>query len=109
MVEKKNMKSLNDFIDKGGKVNIRKHFKCKEHTISVAIIGAGPAGLETAMQLIQNYKDIEEIVLFDTYYAPGGKIIDAVAPDHPITKGQLKNFQIFEEQKIKFVGNTYIA
>ena len=48
-------------------------------------------------------------MLFDSYYAPGGKIIDAVAPDHPVTKSQLKHFSIFEEQKIQFVGNSYIG
>lgn len=67
-------------------MNIRRHFKKREHTKSAAIIGAGPAGLETAIMLSEQFPEVEEIVLFDSYFAPGGKIIDAVAPDHPITK-----------------------
>lgn len=38
-----------------GGMNIRRHFQRKETKKSVAIIGAGPAGLETAIQLSQQY------------------------------------------------------
>jgi NADPH-dependent glutamate synthase beta subunit-like oxidoreductase len=50
MVEKKDFKAFVEFYEKQ-KVNIRKHFVKKSHTYSVAIVGAGPAGLETALQI----------------------------------------------------------
>ncbi|EAS05778.1 glutamate synthase, putative (macronuclear) [Tetrahymena thermophila SB210] len=108
MIAKPSLDSFFAYFEKLTRVNIRQNFKDRPHTVSVAVIGAGPAGLETAIQISNNYPEVDEIVLFDSYFAPGGKIIDAVAPDHPITKKQLKNFSIFEHEKIKFVGNSYI-
>jgi 2,4-dienoyl-CoA reductase (NADPH2) len=47
---------------------------------SVAVVGAGPAGLECALALAQG--DVEEVVVFEAAERPGGQLAIAAAAPH---------------------------
>lgn len=80
---------------------------------SVAIIGAGPAGVYAADILAKSQKKSENefsIDLFDRYPAPFGLIRYGVAPDHPRIKGIVKALhKVLDRGDIRFIGNVTIG
>ena len=72
----------------------------------VAIVGAGPAGLGCAEQLLQRG---HEVTIFDAKPAPGGLLVYGI-PNFKLPKDVwLEKWQEFENAGITFVGNTYIG
>lgn len=72
----------------------------------VAIIGAGPAGLGCADQLIQRG---HEVTIFESKPAPGGLLVYGI-PNFKLPKDVwLEKWEEFERAGVKFVPNTYIG
>jgi ferredoxin/flavodoxin---NADP+ reductase len=59
-------------------------------TLSVAIVGAGPAGFYAAQELLRHPG--VEVDMFDRLPTPYGLVRAGVAPDHPSTKGVERTF-----------------
>jgi len=72
----------------------------------VAVIGAGPAGVGCADQLIQSG---HEVTVFESKPAPGGLLVYGI-PNFKLTKDVWQEkWEEFERAGLKFVGNTYIG
>jgi len=72
----------------------------------VAIVGAGPAGLACAEQVVQAG---HTATIFDAKPAPGGLLVYGI-PNFKLPKDVMDHrWQDFEEAGIKFIGNTYIG
>jgi glutamate synthase (NADPH) small chain len=72
----------------------------------VAIVGAGPAGLGCAEQLLQQG---HAVTIFDTKPAPGGLLVYGI-PNFKLAKEVLFcRWGDFEKAGVKFHGNTYIG
>src|SRR5574341_719205 len=72
----------------------------------VAIIGAGPAGLACADQLVQRG---HELTIFESKPAPGGLLVYGI-PNFKLPKDiWMEKWQEFENAGVKFVGSTYIG
>jgi glutamate synthase (NADPH) small chain len=72
----------------------------------VAIIGAGPAGLGCADQLVQRG---HEVTIFESKPAPGGLLVYGI-PNFKLPKDVwLEKWEEFERAGVKFVPNTYIG
>ena len=72
----------------------------------VAIVGAGPAGLGCAEQLLQQG---HAVTLFDSKPAPGGLLVYGI-PNFKLAKEVFFcRWGDFEKVGAKFVGNTYIG
>ena len=72
----------------------------------VAIVGAGPAGLGCADQLIQSGY---EVTIFDSKPAPGGLLVYGI-PNFKLPKDVwAQKWKEFERAGVKFVPNTYIG
>jgi len=72
----------------------------------VAIIGAGPAGLGCADQLVQHG---HEVTIFESKPAPGGLLVYGI-PNFKLPKSVwLEKWEEFQNAGVKFVGNTYIG
>ena len=72
----------------------------------VAIIGAGPAGLGCAEQLVQRG---HEVTIFESKPAAGGLLVYGI-PNFKLPKDVwLEKWEEFERAGVKFVGNTYIG
>ena len=72
----------------------------------IAIVGAGPAGLGCAEQLLQQG---HAITLFDSKPAPGGLLVYGI-PNFKLAKEVFFcRWGDFEKVGAKFVGNTYIG
>ena len=72
----------------------------------VAIIGAGPAGLACADQLVQRG---HEATIFESKPAPGGLLVYGI-PNFKLAKEVFFcRWSDFEKAGAKFVGNTYIG
>ena len=72
----------------------------------VAIIGAGPAGLACAEQLIRCG---HEVTIFESKPAAGGLLVYGI-PNFKLPKDVwLEKWGEFERAGVKFVGNTYIG
>lgn len=65
-------------------------------TLRVAVVGAGPAGLYAADELLKH--DAVEVTVIDRLPTPHGLVRAGVAPDHPDTKAVAKLFAKIEEQ-----------
>ena len=80
------------------------------HTLRVAIIGAGPAGIYAGNILGKAVRDAGGTVgidLFDTLPAPYGLIRYGVAPDHPRIKGIVTSLhEMLDAGSIRFLGNV---
>lgn len=72
----------------------------------VAIIGAGPAGLGCADQLVQRG---HAVTIFESKPAPGGLLVYGI-PNFKLPKDVwLEKWQEFENAGVEFVGNTCIG
>jgi len=72
----------------------------------VAIIGAGPAGLGCADQLVQRG---HEVTIFESKPAPGGLLVYGI-PNFKLPKDVwFEKWGEFERAGVKFVPNTYIG
>jgi glutamate synthase (NADPH/NADH) small chain len=72
----------------------------------VAIIGAGPAGLGCADQLVQRG---HEVTIFESKPAPGGLLVYGI-PNFKLPKNVWQEkWEEFERAGVKFVPNTYIG
>ncbi len=72
----------------------------------VAIIGAGPAGLGCAEQLVRRGHDV---TIFDAKPAPGGLLVYGI-PNFKLSKSiWQEKWKEFERAGVKFVPNTYIG
>ncbi len=72
----------------------------------VAIVGAGPAGLGCADQLLQKG---HSVTFFDAKPAPGGLLVYGI-PNFKLAKEVFFcRWGDFEKAGVKFVGNTYIG
>lgn len=74
----------------------------------LAIIGAGPAGIYAADQLIKADRDFEVTIdLFDQLPAPYGLVRYGVSPDHPRIKGIINALRdVLDRGDIRFFGNV---
>lgn len=63
----------------------------------VAVIGAGPAGLYTADELLK-HPEIESVDVYDRLRTPYGLVRHGVAPDHASTKQVTRLFEAIERQ-----------
>ncbi|WP_183094947.1 FAD-dependent oxidoreductase [Nocardioides stalactiti] len=63
--------------------------------LRVAIVGAGPAGMYAADELLK--QDGVEVVVYDRLSTPYGLVRSGVAPDHQMTKGVDKLFRHIED------------
>lgn len=72
----------------------------------VAIVGAGPAGLSCAEQLVQNG---HEVTVYDMRPVAGGLLVYGI-PNFKLPKEVVFNrWEDLEKAGVKFVGNTYIG
>ncbi len=72
----------------------------------VAIVGAGPAGLGCADQLL---KMGHEVTFFDSKPAPGGLLVYGI-PNFKLSKDVFfERWEDMEKLGAKFVGNTYVG
>ena len=72
----------------------------------VAIIGAGPAGLGCAEQLIQRG---HEVTIYESKPAPGGLLVYGI-PNFKLSKDVwLEKWDEFRQAGVKFIPNTYIG
>jgi ferredoxin/flavodoxin---NADP+ reductase len=77
----------------------------------VAIVGAGPAGLYAAAQLLER-RDLDvEIDLFERLATPWGLVRAGVAPDHPEKKLVIdRQFDFYlKNARVRFIGNVEIG
>ncbi|MGY8990539.1 MAG: FAD-dependent oxidoreductase, partial [Rhodospirillales bacterium] len=78
-------------------------------TISVAIIGSGPAGCYTAEALLKSDTDVQVDVI-DRLPTPFGLIRAGVAPDHQTTKKIQKKFgATLTNPSVRYFGNVDIG
>jgi len=78
-------------------------------TLSVAIIGSGPAGFYTADALLK-YRDDIEVDIIERLPTPYGLIRGGVAPDHQTTKKVAKKFERTAlTDRVAFYGNVEIG
>ncbi|KRA38795.1 MULTISPECIES: FAD-dependent oxidoreductase [unclassified Nocardioides] len=63
----------------------------------VAVIGAGPAGLYTADELLK-HPEVERVDVYDRLRTPYGLVRHGVAPDHASTKQVTRLFEAIERQ-----------
>ncbi len=78
-------------------------------TISVAIIGSGPAGFYTAEALLRSGADVA-IDIIERLPTPYGLIRSGVAPDHAKTKNVARAYhKTALDQRVRFFGNVEIG
>src|SRR5512147_2800430 len=78
-------------------------------SISVAIVGAGPAGFYTAEALLDRTDDVR-IDIVERLPTPFGLIRAGVAPDHQSTKQVAKKFERTALQElVHFYGNVELG
>ena len=82
-----------------------------ERMLHVAIIGAGPAGIYTAGELIKNFPENSlKVDIFEKLFCPFGLVRTGVAPDHTgIKKVALHLEKILENPAIQFLGNLEVG
>jgi ferredoxin--NADP+ reductase len=78
-------------------------------TRSIAIVGAGPAGLFTAQALRRSWPDAA-IDIVERLPVPFGLIRYGVAPDHQGTKAITRQFdRLFEREGVEFLGGIEVG
>lgn len=77
--------------------------------LSIAVIGAGPAGIYASDLLIKSRLDVH-IDLIEQMPAPFGLIRYGVAPDHPRIKGIVKALHnVLEQPEVRLLANITIG
>ncbi len=77
--------------------------------LSVAVVGAGPAGFYAADAVLSSFPDAE-IDIIEQWPAPFGLVRYGVAPDHLSTKNVTKIFdKILAKSGIRFNGNVNVG
>ncbi len=77
--------------------------------ISVAIVGAGPAGFYTAEALLQTLPGVQ-IDFIEKLPTPYGLIRAGVAPDHQTTKNVARKFeQTARRESVQYFGNVEVG
>lgn len=78
-------------------------------TRTIAIVGAGPAGLFTAQALRRSWPDAT-IDVIERLPVPFGLIRYGVAPDHQGTKAITRQFErLFEREHVEFLGGVEVG
>jgi ferredoxin--NADP+ reductase len=78
-------------------------------TLRVAVIGAGPAGIYTADNLVKSDADVS-IDILERLPAPFGLVRYGVAPDHPRIKEIVKALQrVLAHPQVRLLGNVDIG
>jgi ferredoxin--NADP+ reductase len=82
-----------------------------QQPLRVAIVGAGPAGLYAAGQLLEQQDITVEVDVFDRLPTPHGLVRAGVAPDHPEKKLVIDNMFDFylSHPRVRFFGNIDIS
>ncbi|MDE0838653.1 MAG: FAD-dependent oxidoreductase [Kiritimatiellae bacterium] len=84
------------------------HVHSKE-SFRVAVLGAGPAGLYAAAELLKR-DDTIHVDIFDKMDVPFGLIRFGVAPDHPHTRAVCKVFDtMLKDPRVRFLGGVAIG
>jgi len=79
------------------------------NTISVAVIGAGPAGYYTAEALTKTDTDVR-VDIIDRLPTPFGLIRAGVAPDHQSIKNVSRRYEATNQREnVRFVGNLSLG
>ena len=79
-------------------------------TISIAIIGAGPAGYYTAEAALKQWGGAAKIDIIDRLPTPYGLIRAGVAPDHQSIKAVSKRYDATSQgEGVRFVGNVTVG
>lgn len=77
--------------------------------VSVAIVGAGPAGFYTAEALLERLPGVQ-IDFLEKLPTPYGLIRAGVAPDHQTTKNVARKFeQTAERESLQYFGNVEVG
>jgi ferredoxin--NADP+ reductase len=77
--------------------------------VSVAIVGAGPAGFYTAEALLEKLPGVQ-IDFIEKLPTPYGLIRAGVAPDHQTTKNVARKFeQTAERESVQYFGNVEVG
>ncbi len=78
-------------------------------SVSVAIVGSGPAGFYTAEALVNLGEDFS-IDLIDRLPTPFGLIRGGVAPDHQTTKNVTKKYEKTAlQEQVRYFGNVEVG
>ncbi|MFT4010953.1 MAG: FAD-dependent oxidoreductase [Nocardioidaceae bacterium] len=76
----------------------------------VAVVGAGPAGIYAAQELLSHDEFDIEVDVIDRLPTPYGLVRYGVAPDHPKIKSIQRALQrTFEQPRIRFLGDVEIG
>ena len=79
-------------------------------TISIAIIGAGPAGYYTAEAALKHWAGAARIDIIDRLPTPYGLIRAGVAPDHQSIKAVARRYDATSQSEgVRFVGNVTVG
>ncbi len=79
-------------------------------TISIAIIGAGPAGYYTAEAALKHWGGAAQIDIIDMLPTPYGLIRAGVAPDHQSIKAVVKRYEATNHGSgVRFIGNVRVG
>ncbi|MBL7979502.1 MAG: FAD-dependent oxidoreductase [Bacteroidetes Order II. Incertae sedis bacterium] len=79
-----------------------------EKPYRVAIIGAGPAGFYTAIELLKNTSHYLYVDMFERLPAPFGLVRHGVAPDHLSIKNVTSKYSaIFRSDRVRLFGNVH--
>lgn len=77
---------------------------------SVAVVGAGPAGIYFVDRLRRFVSGSIRIDLFERLPTPFGLVRSGVAPDHPDTKNVVKKFTaVCNSDGVRFLGNVAVG
>lgn len=79
-------------------------------TLSIAIIGAGPAGFYTAEAALKQWGGTARVDIIDRLPTPYGLIRAGVAPDHQSIKAVAKRYEgTALGQGVRFIGNVMVG
>ena len=79
-------------------------------TLSIAVIGAGPAGYYTAEAALKHWGGAARIDIIDRLPTPYGLIRAGVAPDHQSIKAVTRRYEATNlGQGVRFVGNVMVG
>ena len=79
-------------------------------TLSLAVIGAGPAGFYTAEAALKQWGGVARVDIIDRLPTPYGLIRAGVAPDHQSIKAVAKRYEgTALGQGVRFIGNVMVG